>query len=352
MKVNLKKLNLIGIEILSKKDVFQDEHNYEEKIKSGECLRIIDLKKEFDDGKIAVNGLTLNMYKNEIFALLGHNGAGKSTLISILAGLFPPTSGAATYQNKNVFSNMEEFRTKIGICPQHDVLFNQLTVREHLDMFCIFKGIPSEKVEGEVNKILEEMDINDIAELEAGTLSGGQKRKLSISIALVGGSEVVFLDEPSSGMDITSRRQLWDILKRCSNNRIIILTTHYMEEAAVLGNRVGIISDGELKCSGTSLFLIEKFGKYFNLNFNLNQDTDITKVIEFVQSRFSNVIYTKYSEEINFQIVRTPELRMKGFFIELDQNMHNLNVKNYSASLPSLEDVFLTVANDEHNKKS
>ena len=201
---------------------------------------------------------------------------------------------------------MEDFRKKIGICPQHDVLFEQLTVKEHLDLFCIFKGVEPHLVEEEVNKIITQMDINDIVDMEAGTLSGGQKRKLSISIALVGGSEIVFLDEPSSGMDITSRRKLWDILKRCMNNRIIILTTHYMEEAAVLGNRVGIISEGELQCLGTPLFLINCFGEYFTLSFRINANTQVDKIIEFVNAKFieNGVKHILFTEEVSFQINR------------------------------------------------
>jgi len=334
------------------KENYQDESNYEDQIKTGDCFKFNNLVKEYEDGKVAVNKLTFNLYKNEIFALLGHNGAGKSTLISMLAGLFPPTNGDAIYQNKNVFANMEEFRKKVGICPQHDVLFEQLTVREHLELFCIFKGVNDELFEEEVRKIVDQMEINDIIDKEAGTLSGGQKRKLSIAIALVGGSEVVFLDEPSSGMDITSRRQLWDILKRCIDDRIIILTTHYMEEAAVLGNRVGIISEGELQCLGTPLFLIDKFGEYFTLSFRITPETKTDKLMEFIESKYEGVKYLIFTEEITFQIDRKKETNLKDFFVELDSITSSLGVVNYSVSMPSLEDVFLTVANREHEKFS
>ena len=340
-----------GREMIGNRENFEDESNYSDKIKTGECLSIKNLNKKFEDGKVAVNNLSINMYKNEIFALLGHNGAGKSTLISILSGLYPATEGEAFYQNENLFYNMDGFRKKVGICPQHNVLFEQLSVKEHLELFSIFKGVEYEDLDNDVNKILEQMDIENLKDSEAGTLSGGQKRKLSIAIALVGGSEVVFLDEPSSGMDITSRRKLWDVLKRCITDRIIVLTTHYMEEAAVLGNRVGIISEGELQCSGTPLFLINRFGKYFNLSFQINEQTDLAKLKNFIKENFDQSSFDEYTEEINFQVLRSQDLNLKEFFVQLDQKISELGVKSYSVSLPTLEDVFLTVANNEHEKQ-
>jgi len=239
----------------------------------------------------------------------------------MLAGLFPATKGQAIYQNQNIFLNMEDFRKKVGICPQHDVLFEQLTVKEHLELFCIFKGVDDSLFEQEVNKIVEQMDISDILDNEAGILSGGQKRLLSISIALVGGSQVVFLDEPSTGMDITARRKLWDILKRCLNDRIIILTTHYMEEPAILGNRIGIIAEGELQCLGTPLFLIDRFGKYITLNFTLNVNTKVEELLEFVKSKFEDVKHEMFTEEITFQINRKRDIHLNEFFIELDNKL-------------------------------
>ena len=219
-------------------------------------MKIRNIIKTFGDGKTAVDGVSINLYKDEIFALLGHNGAGKSTLISILSGLYEATSGEAYYDGVNVLDDtqMDIFRTKLGICPQHDVLFDDLTIREHLSMFCYFKGVPSEKIEDEINKTLKDFRIEDIQDIIAKNLSAGQRRKLSIAIAIIGGSEVIFLDEPSSGMDITSRRNLWEILKRCTEDKIIILTTHYMEEAAD-ADYVVILDSGKIAAEGTPLAL-------------------------------------------------------------------------------------------------
>ena len=145
--------------------------------------------------------------------------------------MYDATSGQAIYKENNILeeSLMKDFRSKLGICPQHDILFPKLTVREHLEMFCYFKGFDFTKIKEEVDNTLKDFRIHDIENVLAGTLSAGQRRKLSIAISVIGGSEVIFLDEPSSGMDITSRRNLWEILKKIIEKRIIILTTHYME---------------------------------------------------------------------------------------------------------------------------
>ena len=315
--------------------------------KPKDYLKIRKICKIFEDGKQALNSVSFNLYKNEIFALLGHNGAGKSTLISILSGLYPATSGYAIYDNQNILSTEghSKFRKYLGICPQHDVLFDDLTVKEHLEMFCVFKSVKQENISLEIDKILQDFDLFEKKYTKACHLSGGQKRKLSICIALVGGSSVIFLDEPTSGMDITSRRNLWDILKRYAGGRIIILTTHYMEEAAVLGNRIGILSDGEMKCIGSPLFLIERFGKNINLNITKELDTNNEEVINFIRSNIKDSEYEIYTEEILFRIPKNnKDFSGKKFFKLLDENYKKLRIKNYSLSMSTLEDVFINVS--------
>ena len=322
-----------------------------------DCLKIKEIVKKFDDGKIAVNHVSLNLYKNEIFALLGHNGAGKTTLISILTGLYEATEGEAIYDDLNILlpENASNFREKIGICPQHDFLFNDLDIREHLSLFAIFKGVSAHSVENEINKIIKDFQLEEVQTTLAKNLSAGQRRKLSIAISLVGGSEIIFLDEPSSGMDITSRRNLWEILKRQSDNKIIILTTHYMEEASVLGKRIGIINLGKMKCLGTPLFLIEKFGKYMNITLNKEEGAINDNICEFITKKVGEAKYESLSEEILARIPKSVFSKENGisldnFFEELDNNLEELKIKSYSVSMPTLEDVFLNVAQDDENE--
>ena len=210
-------------------DDFQNEDIYRDKNKKNDVFMLRDVTKVYGDGKMACNSISFNLFRNEIFALLGRNGAGKTSLINVLIGMYNATSGKAIYKNKNILeeSNMNEFRNKLGICPQHDILFPKLTVREHLEMFCYFKGFDVEKIPEEVDNTLKDFRIHDIENVLAGTLSAGQRRKLSIAISVIGGSEVIFLDEPSSGMDITSRRNLWEILKKIIEKNYNINYTLY-----------------------------------------------------------------------------------------------------------------------------
>ena len=179
---------------------------------------------------------------------------------------------------------MDIFREKLGICPQHDILFDNLNSREHLEMFSIFKVVDSNNINSKINKILKDFNLEDIQYIIAKNLSAGQRRKLSIAMAIVGGSEIIFLEESSSGMDITSRRELWEILKFQCKGKIIILTTHYMEEVSVLGKRIGIINLGKMKCLGSPLFLIEKFGKYMNLNKKKKKKLMIIRLLNLLKA--------------------------------------------------------------------
>ena len=345
-------------DIYGRSSKFESEKIYDER-PDDDVFEIRGIVKIFGDGKKAVDGVNLNFYKDEIFALLGHNGAGKTTLISMLTGLYESTKGKAIYSGENVLdsNNMGKFRTVLGICPQHDTLFEDLTVREHLEMFSIFKGVKEKDVNEEVNKILRDFIMTDIQNMLAKNLSAGNRRKLSIAISLIGGSQVIFLDEPSSGMDITSRRNLWEILKRQTDGKIIILTTHYMEEASVLGKRIGIINAGRMKCIGSPLFLIEKYGKFMSLNITKESDADTNAIVEFITSLSKNIEYEILSEEIMFRIpVKDDNNEQKKllkcidipkFFKELDDNVTDLKIKSYSVSMPTLEDVFLNIAAED-----
>lgn len=228
-------------------------------------LRIEDLQKTYPNGFHAVKGLNLKIYQNQIFALLGQNGAGKSTTISMLTGLIQKSEGQARVYGVDLFEATEQVRHFLGVCPQHDVLFDFLTPVEHLSIFYDFKGGDPEKKDQEIVDLIRDVGLEEDQHKVAGSLSGGNKRKLSVAIALCAGSKLVLLDEPTAGMDLGARRALWDMLKNYRNNRIIILTTHYMDEADVLGDRIAIMAHGQLKCLGSSLFLKKRFGAGYKL---------------------------------------------------------------------------------------
>ena len=228
-----------------------------------------NLYKEFDTPmggkKVAVDNLNITMFSGQITALLGHNGAGKTTAISMLTGLISPDAGTAIIEGLDINENINEIRRDLGVCPQHDVLFPDLSVVEHLTMFAAFKGVSRGKVKDEVEMMIQAVGLTEKRHTYSKELSGGQKRKLSVGIAFIGGSKVVFLDEPTSGMDPYSRRFTWNVIRQYREGRTIVLTTHFMDEADLLGDRIAIMGDGRLICCGSSLYLKNSYGVGYSL---------------------------------------------------------------------------------------
>uniref|UniRef100_A0A671TWM8 P-type phospholipid transporter n=1 Tax=Sparus aurata TaxID=8175 RepID=A0A671TWM8_SPAAU len=227
---------------------------------------IENLVKVYRHGKkLAIDGLTLGFYEGQITSFLGHNGAGKTTTMSILTGLFPPTSGTAYILGKDIRSELSAIRQSLGVCPQHNVLFSMLTVEEHIWFYGRLKGLSEEQVKGEIQQILKDTGLPHKRHSRTSTLSGGMQRKLSVALAFIGGSKVVILDEPTAGVDPYARRGIWDLLLKYRQGRTIILSTHHMDEADILGDRIAIISHGKLCCVGSSLYLKNQLGTGYYL---------------------------------------------------------------------------------------
>uniref|UniRef100_A0A8C9CXN2 ABC transporter domain-containing protein n=1 Tax=Phocoena sinus TaxID=42100 RepID=A0A8C9CXN2_PHOSS len=230
----------------------------------GVCVK--NLVKIFEHhGRPAVDHLNITFYENQITAFLGHNGAGKTTTLSILTGLLPPTSGTVLIRGKDIETSLDAIRQSLGMCPQHNILFHHLTVAEHILFYAQLKGRSWEEAQLEMEAMLEDTGLHHKRNEEAQDLSGGMQRKLSVAIAFVGDAKVVVLDEPTSGVDPYSRRSIWDLLLKYRSGRTIIMSTHHMDEADILGDRIAIIAQGRLYCSGTPLFLKNCFGTGFYL---------------------------------------------------------------------------------------
>uniref|UniRef100_A0AAY5L571 ABC transporter domain-containing protein n=1 Tax=Esox lucius TaxID=8010 RepID=A0AAY5L571_ESOLU len=229
-------------------------------------VAIRNLVKIYKKGaKLAVNHLNLKFYEGQITSFLGHNGAGKTTTLSILTGLFPPTAGTVYIKGMDIRYDMDTIRKTLGVCPQHNVLFDILTVEEHVWFYGRLKGLSSEEVKKELDVLLQDVGLLHKRHEQTKNLSGGMQRKLSVAIAFVGGSKVVILDEPTAGVDPYSRRGIWDLLLKYRKDRTIILSTHYMGEADLLGDRIAIISQGKLCCCGSPLFLKARLGTGYYL---------------------------------------------------------------------------------------
>ncbi|XP_027860620.1 retinal-specific phospholipid-transporting ATPase ABCA4a isoform X2 [Xiphophorus couchianus] len=230
----------------------------------GVCIQ--NLVKVFSNcSSPAVDGLSINFYESQITAFLGHNGAGKTTTMSVLTGMFPPTSGTATIYGKDIRSDMDSIRMSLGMCPQYNILFQHMTVAEHILFYTLLKGRPIAEAEEEVENMLQDLGLPHKRDELTQNLSGGMQRKLSVALAFVGGAKVVILDEPTSGVDPYSRRSIWDLLLKYRLGRTVIMSTHHMDEADLLSDRVAIISQGRLCCCGSPIFLKNCFGAGFYL---------------------------------------------------------------------------------------
>ena len=220
-----------------------------------EIIKIESVTKKFNK-TVALDNLSLTIKKGELFSLLGENGAGKSTLIKILCGLTSLTSGSATIKGLNVVNEVDKIKNFISICPQESAVASNLTVRENLILIANLYGKFKKEAEEIANKMINLFDLNEKANEKAKKLSGGQKRRVSLAVSLISEPEILFLDEPTLGLDVRARRNLWQIINSLKQKTTILLTTHYMEEAEALSDRIAIIEKGKLLALGSPEELI------------------------------------------------------------------------------------------------
>lgn len=244
-----------------------------------DTVQVRDVYKSYGLVK-AVKGITFGIDVGTCFGLLGINGAGKTTTFSMLTGEVLPTKGQLVVDGHDVVQEPEKIKRLVGYCPQFDALWDKLTAREHLQLYGAVKGVRNDKMKQEVDSILSRMGLNEFADKLAGGFSGGNKRKLSVGCALIGNPRIVFLDEPSTGMDPVARRQMWGIIAQVTTRDkscCTILTTHSMEECEALCTRICIMVAGRLKCIGSGQHLKARFAKSFTMQITLELPTEEEK---------------------------------------------------------------------------
>lgn len=207
---------------------------------------------------LAVNNLNLSINKGELFSLLGVNGAGKTTTIKMLSCLIRPTSGDAFLLGNSVIENPIKVKEIINVSPQETAIAPNLTVRENLEFIAGIFGFSKQESKEKANNMITSFNMEEVAKQKASTLSGGWQRHLSIAMALITDPKILFLDEPTLGLDVLARRKLWTLINSMKDKVTIILTTHYLEEATALSNRIGIMVNGEIKAIGTSKELMDQ----------------------------------------------------------------------------------------------
>ncbi|XP_069469529.1 ATP-binding cassette sub-family A member 13 [Ambystoma mexicanum] len=313
---------------------------------------LMSVTKEYDGNKMAVNNLNLSFFKGHITALLGPNGAGKTTIISMLTGLYPPSQGTILVNGKDTHTQLPAIRLEMGVCPQYDVLFETLTVWEHLLLYGTAKAPFLEKkvLHQEVKRAIRDVGLGEHKNKYVRALSGGMKRRLSIAIAFLGDSKTVVLDEPTSGVDPCSRRSIWELLLKYKTGRTIIFTTHHLDEAEVLSDRIAILQNGQLRCCGSPRFLKDTYGQGHSITLTRKpsmleiQDPEMSiQTTTLVQAYIPNAfLKEKSSTELTYVIpVTADKTAFEGLFQALDEHMHLLHLTGYGISDTTLEEIFL-----------
>lgn len=216
-----------------------------------DAVIIRSLTKKYKD-LTAVDNLSLTIKQGELFSLLGVNGAGKTTLIKMLSCLTAPTSGDAALNGHSIVTEQEAVKSIIAVSPQETAVAPNLSVRENLELMAGVHGFTKEKVRSKTSELMDRFSLNEIASKRAGKLSGGWQRRLSIAMALISEPEILFLDEPTLGLDVLARSELWDHIRDLKGKITVILTTHYMEEAESLSDRLAVMRKGQLLFTGTA----------------------------------------------------------------------------------------------------
>ena len=292
-----------------------------------------DLRKTYDHKVEAVRGLNLEIHPGECFGLLGPNGAGKTTTIEILEGLLQPTSGQVTILGHTWESHTRELREWLGISLQETRLSEKLSVRETVELFASFYRYPRSSAE-----VIEEMQLTEKADAWVGKLSGGQRQRLAVATALVGNPKILFLDEPTTGLDPQSRRQLWDIVRVFQKQGgTVLLTTHYMDEAERLCDRLAIIDHGQVIAEGSPADLIERLGGHHVVEFATSADSVPESVDRW--ETLPGVESVRDEDGIISLNVREPHTTIPALLDAV--RMRDSKLLHLSTRHASLEDVFV-----------
>ncbi|KAI9906643.1 hypothetical protein PsorP6_016267 [Peronosclerospora sorghi] len=337
------------------KDDTVREQSLSDTLKSGRpALFLHALSKTYPNGHVALTNVSFGVPNGAIFGLLGPNGAGKSTTLSILSGTVAPSAGDAYIGGStSVATNPRAVRQSLSVCFQQNVLYDTLTVWEHLVLVCALKaslGVETVAEDTFPTK-LALFQLDEKVDAPSRTLSGGQKRKLSLVLALLDHARVLLLDEPTAGMDLQARVDTWDALKRAVSHRAVILTTHAMDEAEALCDEIGIVSNGRLKCCGSSAFLKTQYGVGYKLTLayrDPDRPHDLETVRQLVHRYVPHAVVlsdTKWDTRV--QLTDATDCALMDLFRALDDLKAAKSIDRYAIAATELEDVFVKVTQGE-----
>ncbi|KAH6926302.1 hypothetical protein HPB50_016485 [Hyalomma asiaticum] len=317
-------------------------------------VEVVSASKDYD-GVVAVDDVCLRIYSNQITVLLGHNGAGKTTLLNMITGFVDCTSGSALVGAYDVRICTRDARQSMGYCPQCNILYDDLTVEEHLVFFAVIKGIPLNRVTLEVVTLLNDANLMDHRSVLAVNLAPGLQRRLCTAIAMVATPRVVVLDEPTTNMDQDGCRDIWELLLKLRRTTAVIMTTQQLYEADVLGDRVAVMANGRIRCCGSPTFLKQRFSTGYRMN--------ITKMPRKCQVPTITAMLRKYSPKAHVQSDSDNEVvfvigQMVAtkiiieMFRDLEARTEELGIESVGLSMTSLEDVLIRVGEEYHVHRS
>ena len=304
-----------------------------------------------DDGQTfrAVDGLSWDLFEGDVTVLLGHNGAGKTTTINCLTGMLDITSGDCEVYGQSVRRELPRVRQSLGLCPQHNILWDEMSCIDHLLFYAKLKGVDGPEAVEAAEEMLRNVALEAKRDAMAASLSGGQKRKLSVACAFMGNARVVLLDEPTAGMDVAARRSTWELIKTMAAGRTVIMTTHYLDEADILGNTVAIMSHGVLKCAGSPMFLKSRLGVGYTLTLATQGGTEAArKQLEAIQAVVPAA--QPISSSGGELTVRLPMAETHSFPDLLRVLEEDPATKNYGIGVTTLEEIFLGIGLDDEER--
>jgi len=321
---------------------------------SEEAIVVHNLMKRYSNGKfLAVDQLSFAVGKEQFFGLLGINGAGKTTTFRMLTGDLSVNYGNAYINHYNLLDDRGNYQSQIGYCPQFDALLDRLNSFETLSLYGRLRGISDENIELEVNKLIKKVDLQNHAQRKCKNYSGGNKRKLSLAVALIGSPPVVLLDEPTSGVDPVARRKMWVAISdiQFNSGSSIILSSHSMDECEALCDRIAIMANGQFKCIGSTQYLRTKFGQGYSLIVKLKPDLVaqnkeyLDDVQAYIEKRLTNASLKDIHQTLIFyHIPPDKTVTWSNLFKIMETAKDELNLEDYQVGDTTLEQIFLSFA--------
>ncbi|XP_053614714.1 phospholipid-transporting ATPase ABCA1-like [Plodia interpunctella] len=314
-------------------------------------IEIDNVSKSFEKVR-ALNQVSLPVLKGEITVLLGHNGAGKTTLMSIITGMMTASSGKVYVNGLDTVTQQTAVRSQLGFCPQHNLFFKDLTVLEHVKFFCLLKGALSWEQSTKASMdLLSQLGLEQKANSLSGQLSGGMKRRLQLACALAGDASVLVLDEPTAGLDVETRRSLWDLLLSLRTGRTVLISTHFMEEADALGDRVAALHRGILRCYATPMHLKKEVDTGYRLSITLEPNASPSAALDIKNAITSALPQATQLPEsgvrtLAFSLPSRESAQFPRLFTKLEKGKDKLGIESIGVCVSTLEEVFLKLCSD------